>query len=238
MPIKKITQIEETKALEEVISESFLGEKIGLMKYTSLADFFDTAPISIEDKANILEEVLGNLIFRDAFYEYKYQFSSFDIYRQYVLDFNAKYLSFSYEGISLKAQQVRTILSDSGDFEKGSILIFSTLFGILDKDEAKQSFKKLISDESTLEDKYNLAMSSLYANFDFLAQNEYESLMANYDHELANEYAELLIASVICSRTKDWVKKEYFTNVLNHEEDFSQSELLVMQEAQQELFGE
>ncbi len=170
--------------------------------------------------------------------------------KEHALNSIPKCFSLTYEGVSLKAQQVKTILSDIGGLEKASILMCSTLLGILDKNESVQEFKKLISDTPILEEKYELVGQSLCFNFDL--KDEYESLMSNYQKDFATEYVGLLLESAILPTTKDWVKKEYFTNVLEDTEffnilentstncvgDVAQSFMRIIQEAQQELFGE
>ena len=150
-----------------------------------------------------------------------------------------------YEGISITAQQVRTILSSStvSDWDKEVIFSASKLCNILDENETVQIFENFLFKDPQFdqEQKLSFAADSLFLNFNLLTQDMYESLMSNYEISNSYGYSDLLLSSAACPRTKDWVKKEYFSNIFENVAlewfDFDNEQLLLLEEAQNDLFG-
>jgi hypothetical protein len=248
MPKRKITQQDEANALQEFLEKvsdaNFLRQETDVIKYISLSQFFDEAPMSISYKASLIVDALIDLA--DAVDNYEPDFTSFNSLKDHFKTFAKDDLTGSYDGISLTAQQVKTILSSSDVFsyDKSMIFISSRLFSILDEGESAQIFETLLfkDPEFDQEQKLFFASDSLYFNFNLLTKDMYESLMSNYKVSEQRAYADLLLSSAACPRTKDWVKKEYFSNVLEDValewSDFDNEELLLIKEAQQDLFGE
>ena len=178
------------------------------------------------------------------FEDYDLDYSSFNNWKKHFETFAKDDLTGLYEGISITAQQVRTILSSNvSDWDKGVIFSTSKLCNILDEDETVQIFETLLfkDPEFDQEQKLSFASDSLFFNFNLLTKDMYESLMSNYEISNSYGYSDLLLSSAACPRTKDWVKKEYFSNIFENVAlewfDFDNEQLLLLEEAQNDLFG-
>jgi hypothetical protein len=243
MQKRKITQQDEAKALQGYLSDERFKITYNIQNggnFSSLSQFLEESPMTFEDTIGAIENILDDILFNG----YEIDFSSFNGLKNHFETTAKVDLTGSYEGISLTAQQVKTILSSSdiSSYDKDMIFIGSRLFNIIDPEESAKIFENLLLKDSgcILNEKYYFASDSLYCNFNLLTQDMYESLMSNYETSNADGYGDLLLSSAACPRTKDWVKKGYFSSILE-DVNFPKwlaDEMPLLQEAQHDLFGE
>ena len=241
----KITQQDEAKALQGVLSDERFKITYNIQdggNFSSLSQFLEESPLKFRHTVEAIVDALQDFpVFSNG---YEIDFSSFNGLKNHFETAAKVDLTGSCEGISLTAQQVKTILSSSdiSSYDKDMIFIGSRLFNIIDPEESAKIFENLLLKDSgcILNEKYYFASDSLYCNFNLLTKDMYESLMSNYETSNAGGYGDLLLSSAACPRTKDWVKKDYFSSILE-DVNFPKwlaDEMPLLQEAQHDLFGE
>jgi hypothetical protein len=247
MQKRKITQQDEAKALQGVLSDERFKITYNIQdggNFSSLSQFLEESPLKFRHTVEVIVDALHDFpVFSNG---YEIDFSSFNGLKNHFETAAKVDLTGSCEGISLTAQQIKTILSSEvlPYCDKSSIFTSMKLCNILDESESAKIFEDLMLENNESEwskyDKYSFASDSLYCNFNLLTKDMYESLMSNYETSNADGYGDLLLSSAACPRTKDWVKKEYFSNILEdvNSTEWLADEMPLLQEAQNDLFGE